>query len=412
MNIELQEFGITIAVGLYMLFAIVLFASFVFRIAPYRLFKKWIKVLIDEKEKEKATNFSQFVLFIIIGIAALSLGIVTENLSDDLTDKFPMSYIFGTEKEMRAAALFKEEGSPPSLADILRMNGVLKIFGDNKFRDQNDLANEIYHFAKSNVYRLDTYFQELRDIEVRINFTRSFYFISFYLLLACFIYALLYSDDSIGEIEYKGQKTNNRKSGDTEPYVVYTFLFLLLTWISYLAYIDEEERFASRVYRYFATLVSTDEISLDKTPPMKPPSISRRTTLITKSENGDHKEYQYAIVDSKDSSKSRVFRLEHYQGTIYVKPLTIRWGRWGKNYQPAYFDDICSDDASIWVVGISKNWNNNRQLFELKEIEDLTWAASEPINVPNKFTNFENLECKRDVLNDEWGQYSISSDRY
>ena len=90
MNIELQQFGITIAVGLYMLFAIVIFSSFIFRIPPYKLFKKWIKVLIEDKGK--ATNFTHFVLFVTVGIAALSLGIVTENLSDEFTDQFPMSY--------------------------------------------------------------------------------------------------------------------------------------------------------------------------------------------------------------------------------------------------------------------------------------------------------------------------------
>ena len=425
MTIELQQFGITIAVGLYTLFAIVIVASFIFRIPPYKLFKKWIKVLIEDKGK--ATNFTHFVLFVTIGIAALSLGIVTENLSDDFTDQFPMSHIFGKEEEMRAEALFKGDGSPTSLAYQLQMKGVLNTFGYNKFRDQNDLANDIYHIAKGIVYRHDNYFQELRDIEIRIDFTRSFYFVSFYLLLACFVYVLLYWDDSIGEIEYKGQNLHNKKSGNTEPYVVYIFTFLLLTWISYIAYADEEERFNSRVYRYFATLVSTDDELFKKTPPMKSPSISGLTTLITKSEYGDEKEYRYAVVNSKDSSKNRVFRLEQHHGTIYVKPLTIRWGRWGKNYKPAdlygKWDKnykpadlygmwgknykpadlygICSDEASIWVLGRSNFGNYNRQLFELKQTKDLTWKASKHINFPNKFTYFDRLECKRDS-NNNW----------
>ena len=396
MNIELQELGTTIIIGIYMLLALVVVLTQLSRTTPYLKLK-------DEFENTKNLKaFSQFVIFVLIIIMALSLGIIAENLSDDLTDKFPLN-VYGTEKEMRTELLFNKDGSLTSFGIQLHRNNVLNSFGYDKYSDLEKIANDIYYFAKNTVFQHESYFKELRDIQIRVGFTRSFALISSILLflsiLSLIRILIIIKKENVSKA---GNKFNKIKSEGWS-----CIAFLILTLASLSSYTEEEYQFNIRVYGYFYTLISSNDTeSLSIVAEMEPTAISGLTTL-----KGDNKEsHRYAVKDTKkDPYGNRVFRVGRDRGEIYYEPLPVQWNN---QYRvPADLEGICADESSIWVVEGSKWRKNHPRLFELKQTKDFTWEAAKPIELPINFTDIEGLECKRESNNKWWFLFGQRGDR-
>ena len=393
MNIELQQLGSTIIIGIFVLFSLVVFITQFSKTTPY------IRLENQFKKSKNMDAFPQFIIFAIIVLIALSLGIIAENLSDDFTDKFPLSNFVGEEKGMRTKLLFDKDGSLTSFGVQLHRANVLNTFGYDKHNDLDKIANDIYYFAKNTVYKHETYFNELRDIQIRISFTRSFALISLFLVLL-FIFSLfrILIIQKIERVNKSGNKSVNQIISEGFSLIA----FLILAGASLSSYAKEEKQFNLRVYGYFYTLISSnDEEFQSIISKMVPPPISGLTTLKSdKEENSEKKENRYAVVDKKISYGHRVFRVGLDRGEIYYEPLPVQWN--DKYRVPADLEGICSDESSLWVVEGSKWRNNNPRLLELKQTEDYTWELAKSIELPSELTDIEGLECKRDDSNNLW----------
>lgn len=392
MDIELQQLGTTIIIGAYVLIALVILLN---KFSETRYSR-----LIDKFEESKNwKTFPQVIFFVIIVLIALSLGIIAENLSDNLTDKSPLSKIYGTEKDMRTELLFEENSSLTPFGIQLHRAKVLNAFGYDKHNDLDKIANDIYYFAKNTVYKHETYFNELRDIQTRISFTRSFALISSILLLLSILSLIrILIIRRIKDVNKSGDNFVNQRKSEYLSLIT----FLIFTGASLYSYAKEEEQFNRRVYGYFYTLISSnDEEFQSIIPKMVPPPISGLTTLVSdKEENGEKKENRYAVVDEKISYGNRVFRVGLDRGEIYYEPLPVQWNN---EYRvPSDLEGICSDGSSLWVVEGSEWRNNHPRLLQLKQTEDYTWVSAKSIELPTALTDIEGLECKRDNSDNLW----------
>ena len=299
-----------------------------------------------------------------------------------------------SEAKIRTRVLFEENGSLTSLGLELHRHGVLDAFGYRTVGKLTDLTDPLYYFAKNIVFTYENYFQELRDIQVRIDFIRSFAIISLLLFLSSIIrlVSAWVSKDNTGDLDGEGKiMIENDK-------VVYAMLccsiaFLLLWWASIQGYEYEEEQFNERVYGYFSTLVASGKESIPIIANMTPPSISGLTTLKEAS-----KEHRFAVVDSKDSFTSRIFRIDRDQMSIYFEPLIVDWGKYSV---PTDLEGICSAGSSIWVLESSRWRNNIPRLMELRQDQQPMWNVGRVVELPN-IKNIEGLECNRAKDEELW----------
>ncbi len=200
MDLGLKEFGSTIAVGAYLVLGVAVIVSLTVGRTSVRLLLRRIQ-----------WNGQKWLSASIATLVCLGAGIVIEDASDDYlsTKSQPHDAVFNwflvPETNLKANALFKSIAKTTSVWDSLLqyfdlasvegvtpwgdLSGLGKTVSESKGLESVPgvtslspdgpkdavaaIAASIYHVAKAEVMKIDSYAAELARIQTRINFTRS-----------------------------------------------------------------------------------------------------------------------------------------------------------------------------------------------------------------------------------------------
>ena len=366
MNIELQELGTTFAVGVFVIFAVD------YLLNPLAAKPRFpLSTMLIRQE-------SPIIPLVIAAVAALTLGILVDRLSDNVAGSLPF---VPTETDIRSGVLFERDGSLTDLGADAHTNGLLNAFGYLQNKDLEDIADESYYHAKNVVYTYPTLFDELSGLQVRIAFIRSFGVAS----LVVFILAVplrLLIPPIYGHIPQGGYWL---AAGEA-------LAFLALAIGAAMAYVSEEQQFDRRVYGYYRSLVAAGTETLPQSvSPSPPASVSGLTA---------YKDANIAVVDKKDLSSPRVFWLAESRGVYSLAPINVDWG---DHRIPTDLEAVCAHGDDIWVAESSYWQARYPRLLNLHfERTDGAWRVREAVSIETEDFNIEGIECLRDDDGQWW----------
>ena len=292
MEFNINELGATLAIGAYLLFSMkVLILSF-------------LKINIFDELVAKA-KVGELTIKALVVVACFIIGMLAEDVSNKFVDGNIWIHkynILPEENELRTSVLLDDTGLKLSKLGIqlVEQNMLVKNITNDEMRsgkyepigykernDQllskqidylNKVAIKLYYQAKNNVYLKNNYYKELSKIQLRIDFSRSFSLISFFLFAVCLILAswvLMLSKHKHKIINiciyimHKLKLQSNSKSGIISvgssavhanntrviQIVLITLMFLALFFFGRTAYTSEEIEFNKRTFGYYATLL-------------------------------------------------------------------------------------------------------------------------------------------------------------
>lgn len=306
MEFDLKEISITLVLGAYALFGIELLAYVFFG-----------STLLRRLQKHGSLTEGRALSLIVTGCFAV--GMLIEDLSNKFVDtdtphltRALAAVNLRTDDQIKWQTLY---GPDPSLkvrplgAEIACRGLLTHFLGTGADRIERQIvehrrispsdkdlwasvARQFYYTAKNRVYREDTYYDELKHIQMRIDFSRSFFAVSLGLLVALFLLLipkLLFP--SLGRMPGKWLSPAGRRwiagmltkwrSGQEDrahsrrmPYkrkrlfylhcrdrlcvlgrfVIAVLLLCTSAFLGALAYTKEEEQFDLRAYGYFLSL--------------------------------------------------------------------------------------------------------------------------------------------------------------
>jgi hypothetical protein len=153
-------------------------------------------------------------------------------------------------------------------------------------KDVIDVANTLYYVAKNTVYREPNYFHEMSRIRMRIDFARSFSFVSVILIIiALILYILRLIEPLIPKkvlLFLRLSWLPNIRLGTVSVKVCGIILLLLSACIiGSFAFQREEAEYYRRAYGYFIT-ISRAETKSAEVNPTQPVNLSLVKQLIVK----------------------------------------------------------------------------------------------------------------------------------
>lgn len=308
MDLDLKEFGTTLAVGVFVVFG--------FLTLSYTFLDLSFLQAIAAAVRKRGT-VGNIAGALLLAVAVLVCGIVGEDLSNKFVDsdygKRFYALIFKTERRMRADTLFGQPRLPAEsgLARELAASGRLSrylandweleaaaheleeriLFRDPTVADDDVLeriASAIYYVAKNTVFAHEAFSRELGYIQIRVDFARSLatYMALFAAVgLACFALQSLRvmcpgwfrwcsrgaSGGVVGPTAWVIPALTLPSAAEGTAAGVWRVLlvralileafFVVGFWLTRAAYEAEEREFNIRAYGYFATL---DEEELPK----------------------------------------------------------------------------------------------------------------------------------------------------
>ena len=363
MNIELQELGATFAIGVFVIFAVDYLLDPLASKDRFPLSTRLIR------------QRSPVIPLVIAAVAALSLGILTDRLSDSVAGFLPW---VPSETEIRTGVLFDWDGSLTPLGADAHARGVLNAFGYQQDKSVEEVADATYYHAKNVVYTYPTLFDELSGLQVRIDFIRSFSIAS----LALFILAGLLRvvlPRFLGPTPEGGYRQAGCEA----------LAFLALAIGSGMAYVSEERQFDLRAYGYYRSLVAAGTETL-------PPSLPSLASVsgLTAYDGGN-----IAVADKKDPFTPRVYRLAETQGTYSLAPIGVDWDI---HRVPTDLEAVCGHRGDVWVAESSYWEQRYPRLLRLSVGSKKTeFRAQEAVKLINKDFNVEGIECMRES-NGQW----------
>lgn len=119
--------------------------------------------------------------------------------------------------------------------------------------------SSIYYYAKNTVYRNENYFSELEFIASRIDFSRSFTLLNYYLFA---FGAIMFGVQLVVEILYNIYFHSNWKGflKSLAKSTIVLSIFFSLLWVGRTAYISEQTNYHLRVFGYFHSLCAPSTI--------------------------------------------------------------------------------------------------------------------------------------------------------
>ena len=273
MDLDLKNLGQTIAAGGFAIYSVVLLI---------RLYHpKWEPPLF--RFSQASLNIQEIVVALALIFA---MGIIVESMSKNISsgrdpwleERFDI--ILQSDKELRVRSLFKVYELSKSRAQVIKSSmlqeifrletppetirlhlerlistlnagtiddkGVITIDGKDNVKAFTDSVNQVYYYSKNSVYQTSTYFDELNEIESRIDFTRS-------LTLLCVIFFVTYL--LFGGLSFIPQVKKYFKFTLKRNLTItgISFLFFLGVIFSGMAYRLESTNYNLRVFGYYVS---------------------------------------------------------------------------------------------------------------------------------------------------------------
>ena len=419
MEFNIEELGTTLAVGAYIIFGA--------EILLLAYFGSNVNRIIKAGERLGAWGSRSLVV-----VACFAIGMITEDLSNKFVDNinwWQEISILPAENELRSKSLFGKV-PPEKFSDLTQnaaKNRLLSTYGGKHGEEieylinhndkaslkkikQNDFfeaANKLYYQAKNAVYLEDNYFAELRRIQVRIDFARSFAIISVILLfttLILFLLKLIFPNlqlDHFPGVKFVKHKKSKTQKISHLQYIERTIggviIFGLLFVIGHSAYSSEEREFNSRVFGYFITLHLNGQLVTQRFP-----TASGTTSGISGMASIGTREF-VAIHDHKDHEPfSRISLLKVMpSGYITLYALPIDW----KGITPLTNDleAICPLDKNSgeFLIAESKyRAGKFGRIFHLqikKQVKIWQATIKKVYHLPNDTINIEGIVCHKDA---------------
>lgn len=115
-----------------------------------------------------------------------------------------------------------------------------------------DIARNLYYDAKGEVYRNQFYYDELKRIQQRIDFSRSMVFISVLLLALTIIFTIakLFLPALWVKKRFRTEEINWKK------FIAAVITLLIIYFFAQITYTEEEEQYNKRIFGYYKSLKS------------------------------------------------------------------------------------------------------------------------------------------------------------
>lgn len=277
MEFDLKAIGVTVFIGAYFLFGL--------EVLLYLFFSSNLFLTI-----EKETRFTSRSLIVLALTLSFAFGMLIEDISNKFVDKDEplQTYILSlfsshsSDDEIKLNTLFGKPGTAMTdFASEMSRLGLIKDFGGTYgadvqaviIRDQSTqqieraklmaVAKQLYYHAKNRVYREVTYYDELKEIQLRIDFSRSYLAISFLLMpiaLMLLIVSIIYWKQKAAPELSADTNVRRRRPSTLVLFAVLTFMYLGISClVGTYAFVSEETEFDNRAYGYFCSMNATKE---------------------------------------------------------------------------------------------------------------------------------------------------------
>jgi hypothetical protein len=407
MDFDLKDLGATLVTGAYFLLGVI-FLFYLFSGARFVFFLLFAK---------RITSVAVTILILSLAFGA---GILLEDISNDVVDSDKpnlLSPLLPLERDLRAQALFGKAfvagiptSTPAPLSREAAKLGIFTKYEPDGFAVQAAVMNKqarvtadqlknvtvpLYYEAKNTVYREANYYNELRQIQTRIDFARSSALLS--LLLA--VIGLVFAVTAAVQPNLGGRIALRWKlAHQALPYgalAVRTLVVPALIGILFLgrfAYCQEEMEFDKRVYGYFFSLTAKSAGDAAKA------ETDKRCGPIGYSGLASIDKSTFLVVhDTKaDCAEPRLGTLTVHAGeTPLYAPLKVNWGA----EPPNDFEAACSvpGKSNDFLVTESGYYNGKfGRIFHItltKKSDQWNVEIRGKIDLPRDTDNVEGLAC-------------------
>lgn len=231
-------------------------------------------------------------LAVFIGLS-FGIGVVAEDLSYKFVDtKLPfglpsryasrVNVLIGSLSSPKVEPLAKELANNNAFRIVDTINGtkteewLISANPTNPCTGNEDNCyvinsiDSLYYFAKNNVYKETNYYDEMKKIQARADFTRSIAVISLlYLILALILSLILSLDKRFGNRIIERLKSKSRHFKTLEPiqrskFIITLLVLILIFFFASWAYFKETKEFDKRAFGYFASMLIKEKISVAK----------------------------------------------------------------------------------------------------------------------------------------------------
>ncbi|MBK7706470.1 MAG: hypothetical protein IPJ30_11995 [Acidobacteria bacterium] len=259
MEFDFKEVTTTLVIGGYLLFGLE-FLLYIYLRSGAALF------LLRILKRNRITQYAMIIPGIVL---CFSFGMLLETMSDKYADEdtflqsWLYSWISDTDDTIKRDALFSM-GDGSFLIEAARAGILDKFEGGEQFKSELLSANpdwaemkqkhkstavRMYYHAKNVVYKEQTYFSELQKIQMRIDFSRSFSFVS--LLLAISAFATLIKICWRNRVKVLQA---DRRINAIKVLTISLAILMISFFVGARSYADEERNFDRRTFGYFASL--------------------------------------------------------------------------------------------------------------------------------------------------------------
>lgn len=365
MDLNLQAVSATVVLGAYFTLGLGLLLRVFFQLPQW-------STLWPSSGATSGSSFQEKLALFFASAGSLAVfftvGLVMEDLSNkfvDARDTFWSNLnVLPAESQLRMEALFGgyEASEVNPLGDEWARSGLLDRYGGGfghevaeayrarRFEDLKanpsrvrDVASDTYYRAKNTLYREPTHFDELEEIQRRIDFSRSFALLTLFLFLAALLFLALESLwPGPGRVRHRIEVARHLLMGGSWPsrpvrppmvaqqewdhrvqagrrFLAVLPALLLLFVCARVAFAREEREFNVRAYGYFVTSHTDGSASplAERLPPISGMArtsphgghllvvhdtkndrpIAPRVGLLEMARAGEHPAYVYRAVD-------------------------------------------------------------------------------------------------------------------
>lgn len=313
MDFGLKEIGITFMVGAFTILGFELVLFYLCRIEITGFFRERLGLSNSEKKTNQINQRSKLVsrrrlsetkkeslnesthnmrLAVFIGLS-FAIGILAEDISYKFVDN---ELPFGLESryDTRSNLLIGDSENPKinPLAKDLASNDAFKIFDTETgheiqqwiLQDGNcptcKINNEdvrksvikLYYYAKNNAYKEQSYYDEMKKIQSRSDFTRSVAVISLvYIGISLLLTFILVIDKWRGNVWIEGLRKHvkikcliNLRPIEFGKTIITIILLSIIFGFAWWAYVRESAEYNKRAFGYFSSMLKKDKLTKQK----------------------------------------------------------------------------------------------------------------------------------------------------
>ena len=288
-------------------------------------------------------------------------------------------------------------------------------------KDAGEAAQRLYYEAKNTVYAVNNHYDELKQIQTRIDFSRSFSLLSLALVAVCIIcagIALAVPDLGVRIAQRFHDHPNQTSLVLSRGAVVLRVLLVILVLVSIFflgqfAYRSEEIEFDKRAYGYFLTLAARSERTPTATTEFsqaRKEATAKTNTHATLSASPigysglariDQSTFLVAHDIKAESGEARLGTLHVQPGStpLYV-PLKVDWGA---EPPPNDFEAVCDvpgQEREFLATESGYEGGKFGRVFHIvltKGVEQWDVTVKGRIFLPKDTENIEGLTCVRNA---------------